>query len=62
MNGMVWSPWTVALLVGCALLIAYEVYAAVTRATPTISGIVWYLSRSPAVPFFFGLLMGHFFL
>ena len=59
---MIWNFWTVMLLVGCALLVIYELYAAISRSTPTISGIVWFLSRRPAVPFFFGLLMGHFFL
>lgn len=59
-----WNWQTIMLAAGCVLLIVYEVLAALRTndPVPTISGIVWFLSRRPAVPFFFGLLMGHFFL
>lgn len=57
---------TFVLIAGVALLVIYEVYAAVSNGAHdplTISQIIWRAStRTPAVPFFFGLLMGHLFL
>lgn len=60
------TVWAWVLLVGVILIVTYEVVAAVRNTDPdplTISQIIWDVStRTPAVPFFFGLLMGHLFL
>lgn len=51
------------LLVGGVLaLVVYELIAAVKQHPPTISELVWRASsRTPFLPFMFGVLMGHFF-
>ncbi len=50
------------LVLGVVCLVVYEVWAAVTKRGPTISQLIWGLSRkSPIVPFLMGLLMGHLF-
>lgn len=55
---------TVLLLAGLALVLIYEITAAIrdNDDLPTISQWVWHISaRNPIVPFLFGVLMGHFF-
>jgi hypothetical protein len=52
---------------GIALILVYEIWAAITLKAPTISQYVWRGSRETwAVPFLgglgFGLLAGHFWL
>ena len=61
---MIMTEWTWVLIVGVALTLVYEIYAAVHSDdnVPTISQIVWKVSVRPVVPFAFGLLMGHLFL
>ena len=51
------------LVSGTGALIVYELWAAFHAGGETISEILWTAaSHSNAVPFFFGLLMGHLFL
>ena len=51
-----------ALLFGVALVVSYELWAAVTQRRPTISEYVWAVSKQhPSVPFALGFLCGHLF-
>lgn len=55
---MIWLP-----LVGLALLVIYEVWAAITHRAPTESEWIWRLTGDhPSIPFALGLLCGHLFL
>ena len=59
-----WTPLTWTLIGGLALVLVYEITAAIRDRDelPTISQWVWRVSaKNPIVPFAFGVLMGHFF-
>lgn len=60
---MTWNLWTMILAASCVLIVTYEIVAAARHSatTPTITGIVQFISRRPIVPFMIGLLMGHLF-
>ena len=51
---MIWLP-----IVGIALLLIYEVWAALTHRGLTLSQMVWAVLKHPVVPFVLGFLMGH---
>ncbi len=56
-----WEPYAWIALLGVLLLVAYELYAVYTKQL-TLSQMVWRASaKHPAIPFGFGVLMGHFF-
>jgi hypothetical protein len=52
------------LVAGAALIIGYEIWAAVTNAAPTLSELVWSLNAPAAffVGFGGGVLVGHLFV
>lgn len=58
------TPIAWLLVIGLALVVTYEIYAAIrtSDSPPTISQIVWRVSaKNPIVPFLAGLLAGHLF-
>ena len=57
------TPWYWVALGSLVGLIVYEIVSALREPELTISELVWKASaKSRAIPFGFGLLMGHFFL
>ena len=58
------TPMTWLLIASAVGLVAYELWAAITRKAPTISQLVWWapVGIRVALAFFAGCLMGHLFL
>lgn len=59
-------PWTLLLLIGLALILAYEIRAHVDNEYPSISEYVWRATQFTAmtpllVGIVFGVLIGHLF-
>lgn len=53
------TVWILAVV--CAILIGWDVYAAMSTTEPTISALTLWFSKHPVVPFAAGVLGGHLF-